>query len=79
MRDLLQRLNCQVYVNANQRESITKSDLEHKKRELAAVSTHIVQENEKMTAILKDIKYYVSLIKSEKDNQLNYAIKLFNS
>ena len=57
-------------VIANQRESIAKSDLEHKKRELAAVSTHIVQENEKMTTILKDIKYYVSLINSEKDKTI---------
>jgi len=57
-------------VIANQRESIAKSDLEHKKRELAAVSTHIVQENEKMRTILKDIKYYVSLIKSENDKTI---------
>jgi len=57
-------------VIANQKERIAKSDLEHKKRELAAVSTNIVQENEQMTSILKDIKYYVSLIKSEKDKNI---------
>jgi tetratricopeptide (TPR) repeat protein len=57
-------------VIANQKESIAKSDLEHKKRELAAVSTIIVQENEKMSTILKDIKYYVSLINSEKDKSI---------
>lgn len=57
-------------VIANQKEKIAKSDLEHKKRELAAVSTNIVQENEKMTSLLKDIKYYVSLIKSDKDKTI---------
>ena len=70
-------------VIANQKERIAKSDLEHKKRELAAVSTNIVQENEKMTSLLKDIKYYVSLIKSDKDktifspllNKLNRLLK----
>jgi len=57
-------------VIANQKERIAKSDLEHKKRELAAVSTNIVQENEKMTSLLKDIKYYVSLIRSDKDKTI---------
>ena len=50
-----------------QNEKIAKSELEHKKRELAAISTNIVQENEQVSNILKDLKYYSSLLKSEKD------------
>tara|TARA_B100001758_G_C18410884_1_gene615586 strand:- start:1830 stop:3650 length:1821 start_codon:yes stop_codon:yes gene_type:complete len=68
-------INRKVYsdkqrVISNQKEKIAKSDLEYKKRELAALSASIVQENEQMSAILKDIKYYVSLIKSEKDKNI---------
>lgn len=53
----------------NQNEKIAKSELEHKKRELAAISTNIVQENEQVSNILKDLKYYSSLLKSEKDRK----------
>ena len=60
----------------NQNEKIAKSELEHKKRELAAISTNIVQENEQISNILKDLKYYSSLLKSEKDrNSFNPLIK----
>jgi DNA-binding CsgD family transcriptional regulator/flagellar basal body-associated protein FliL len=60
----------------NQNEKITKSELEHKKRELAAISTNIVQENEQVSNILKDLKYYSSLLKSEKDrNSFSPMIK----
>ena len=54
----------------NQKEKIAKSELEHKKRELAAISTNIVQENEQISNILKDLKYYSSLLKSDKDRNL---------
>ena len=57
-------------VISSQKERIAKSDLEHKKRELAALSTNIVQESEQMNSLLKDIKYYVSLIKYDKDKSL---------
>ena len=60
----------------NQNEKIAKSELEHKKRELAAISTNIVQENEQFSNILKDLKYYSSLLKSEKDrNSFSPLIK----
>jgi len=60
----------------NQNEKIAKSELEHKKRELAAISTNIVQENEQISNILKDLKYYSSLLKSEKDrNSFSPLIK----
>ena len=60
----------------NQNEKIAKSELEHKKRELAAISTNIVQENEQVSNILKDLKYYSSLLKSEKDrNSFSPLIK----
>lgn len=63
----------------NQNEKIAKSELEHKKRELAAISTNIVQENEQMSNILKDLKYYSSLLKSEKDrNSFSPLIKSIN-
>ena len=55
---------------SSQNEKIAKSELEHKKRELAAISTNIVQENEQVSNILKDLKYYSSLLKSEKDRNL---------
>jgi hypothetical protein len=55
---------------ANQNEKIAKSELEHKKRELAAISTNIVQENEQVSNILKDLKYYSSLVKEENDKNL---------
>jgi tetratricopeptide (TPR) repeat protein len=63
----------------NQNEKIAKSELEHKKRELAAISTNIVQENEQISNILKDLKYYSSLLKSEKDrNSFSPLIKSIN-
>ena len=43
----------------NQNEKIAKSELEHKKRELAAISTNIVQENEQVSNILKDLNIIV--------------------
>ena len=52
---------------ANQNEKLAVSELEHKKRELAAISTNIVQENEQFSNILKDLKYHTSLLKLEKD------------
>jgi tetratricopeptide (TPR) repeat protein len=62
-----------------QNEKIAKSKLEHKKRELAAISTNIVQENEQVSNILKDLKYYSSLLKSEKDrNSFSPLIKSIN-
>ncbi len=64
---------------ASQNEKIAKSELEHKKRELAAISTNIVQENEQVSNILKDLKYYSSLLKSEKDrNSFSPLIKSIN-
>ena len=63
----------------NQKEKIAKSELEHKKRELAAISTNIVQENEQISNILKDLKYYTSLLNSEKDrNSFSPLIKSIN-
>ena len=63
----------------NQNEKIAKSELEHKKRELAAISTNIVQENEQISNILKDLKYYSSLLKSDKDrNSFSPLIKSIN-
>ena len=63
----------------NQNEKIAKSELEHKKRELAAISTNIVQENEQISNILKDLKYYSSLLKSNKDrNSFSPLIKSIN-
>ena len=63
----------------NQKEKIAKSELEHKKRELAAISTNIVQENEQISNILKDLKYYSSLLKSDKDrNSFSPLIKSIN-
>ena len=63
----------------NQKEKIAKSELEHKKRELAAISTNIVQENEQISNILKDLKYYSSLLKTEKDrNSFSPLIKSIN-
>ena len=63
----------------NQKEKIAKSELEHKKRELAAISTNIVQENEQISNILKDLKYYSSLLKSDKDrNSFTPLIKSIN-
>ena len=56
-------------VIANQKEKLATSDLEHKKRELAMLSTNIVQENEIMSTILKDLRYYVSLLKTPKDQK----------
>ena len=52
---------------ANQNEKLAVSELEHKKRELAAISTNIVQENEQFSNILKDLKYHTSLLNLEKD------------
>ena len=64
---------------SSQNEKIAKSKLEHKKRELAAISTNIVQENEQVSNILKDLKYYSSLLKSEKDrNSFSPLIKSIN-
>ena len=54
----------------NQSENLAKSELEHKKRELAAISANIVQENEQVSNILKDLKYYTSLLNNEKDKNL---------
>ena len=54
----------------NQSENLAKSELEHKKRELAAISANIVQENEQVSNILKDLKYYTSLLNSDKDKNL---------
>ena len=54
----------------NQSENLAKSELEHKKRELAAISANIVQENEQVSNILKDLKYYTSLLNNEKDKSL---------
>ena len=54
----------------NQKEKIAKSELEHKKRELAAFSANIVQENEQVSNILKDLKYYTSLLNNEKDKNI---------
>jgi tetratricopeptide (TPR) repeat protein len=63
----------------NQNEKIAKSELEHKKRELAAISTNIVQENEQISNILKDLKYYSSLLKNERDrNSFSPLIKSIN-
>ena len=64
-------------VIANQNEKLATSDLEHKKRELAMLSTNIVQENELMSSILKDLRYYVSLLKTPKDQKL--FVPLINS
>ena len=64
-------------VIANQKEKLATSDLEHKKRELAMLSTNIVQENEIMSTILKDLRYYVSLLKTPKDQKL--FVPLINS
>ena len=67
-------------VIANQKERIVKTDLEHKKRELAALSTNIVQESEQMTMFLKDIKLNVSKMTSENDKTIfNPLIKKINS
>ena len=64
---------------SSQNEKIAKSELEHKKRELAAIYTNIVQENEQVSNILKDLKYYSSLLKSEKDrNSFSPLIKSIN-
>ena len=64
---------------SSQNEKIAKSELEHKKREQAAISTNIVQENEQVSNILKDLKYYSSLLKSEKDrNSFSPLIKSIN-
>jgi tetratricopeptide (TPR) repeat protein len=62
---------------SSQNEKIAKSELQHKKRELAAISTNIVQENEQVSNILKDLKYYSSLLKTEKDR--NSFSPLINS
>lgn len=64
-------------VIANQNQKLATSDLEHKKRELAMLSTNIVQENELMSSILKDLRYYVSLLKTPKDQKL--FVPLINS
>ena len=64
-------------VIANQKQKLATSDLEHKKRELAMLSTNIVQENEIMSTILKDLRYYVSLLKTPKDQKL--FVPLINS
>ena len=58
------------FIISAQREKIAYSNLEHKKRELAMMSTNIVQENELMSSLLKDLKYYVSLLKAGKDQKL---------
>ena len=55
---------------ANQNQKIALSDLEHKKRELASISTNIVQENEQISNILKDLKYYTSLLNLDKDKSI---------
>ena len=55
---------------ANQNQKIALSDLEHKKRELASISTNILQENEQISNILKDLKYYTSLLKLDKDKSI---------
>ena len=57
-------------VIATQNEKIAQSDLEHKKRELAVLSTNIIQENEQMSSILKDLKYYVSLLSKNQDKNV---------
>ena len=54
----------------NQSENLAKSELEHKKRELAAISTNIVQENEQVSNILKDlnigdVSYTIAKIKEK--------------
>ena len=65
---------------ANQNEKIALTDLEHKKRELASISTNIVQENEQISNILKDLKYYTSLLNVDKEktifNPLIKSIKM---
>ena len=61
----------------NQNEKIAISELEHKKRELAAISTNIVRENEQISNILKDLKYYTSLLNLERDR--NYFSPLIES
>jgi DNA-binding CsgD family transcriptional regulator len=62
-----------------QNEKIALTDLEHKKRELASISTNIVQENEQISNILKDLKYYTSLLNVEKDKTIfNPLIKSIN-
>ena len=48
---------------ASQNEKIAKSELEHKKRELAAISTNIVQENEQVFKHLKRFKVLQFFIK----------------
>jgi len=58
------------FIISIQNEKIANSNFEHKKRELAMMSTNIVQENELMSSILKDLKYYVSLLKTVKDQKL---------
>ena len=57
-------------VIANQKERIVKNDLEHKKRELAAISANIFHESEQMTKLLAAIKRNVSLITLEKDKTI---------
>ena len=64
---------------ANQNEKIALTDLEHKKRELASISTNIVQENEQISNILKDLKYYTSLLNVDKEKTIfNPLIKSIN-
>ena len=55
---------------AYQNEKIALTDLEHKKRELASISTNIVQENEQISNILKDLKYYTSLLNVDKEKTI---------
>ena len=64
-------------VIANQKEKLATSDLEHKKRELAMRCSMIVQEYEIRSTFLKDLRYYVSLLKTPKDQKL--FVPLINS
>jgi DNA-binding CsgD family transcriptional regulator len=58
------------FIITEQRERIANSNLEHKKIELAMLSTNIVKENELISSISQDLKNYVSLLKSEKEQKL---------
>jgi DNA-binding CsgD family transcriptional regulator len=58
------------FIISEQKERIANSNLEHKKIELAMLSTNIVKENELISSISEDLKNYVSLLKEEKEQKL---------
>lgn len=58
------------FIISEQKERIANSNLEHKKIELAMLSTNIVKENELISSISEDLKNYVSLLKSENEQKL---------